>query len=108
MTNFEAEVKKQRLNHHKEVLKELCVELHNCADCYNEETRRVECDPLRELSSEVYQVTENGFLLEPYSSQTNRKMVAVADRCGYQCGLTEHGTETWLKFLRQEGEYGLI
>lgn len=100
MTNFELEVKNQRLNLHKEVLKEFCVELHNCADCYNERTRRVECDPLHELLSEVYQVTENGFYLEPYSSQTNRKLVTVAERCGYQCGLIEQGTEMWLKFWR--------
>lgn len=100
MTNFKEEVRNQRLNLHKEFLKELCVELHNCADCYNEGIRRVECDPLHELSLEVYQVTENAFYLEPRNSQTNRKMVVVADKCGYQCGLVEKGAETWLKFWR--------
>ena len=41
MTNFKEESVKHRLNLHKEVLQNLCVEIHNCADCYQEEKRRV-------------------------------------------------------------------
>lgn len=100
MTNFKEESVKHRLNLHKEVLQNLCVEIHNCADCYQEEKRRVECEPLHELLSEVFQVTENSFYLEPYGSQTNRRLVVAAAECGYQCGLVKNGAETWLKFWR--------
>lgn len=75
-----AEVRKINVN----ILQELCICINNCADCYNEETRKVECAPLASLEhhGELY-LSDSSFYLNSYDKQTNEELFEVAAKYGY-------------------------
>ena len=43
--DFKIYIEQDRRNAHKDILTEICMNINNCADCYNEETKKTECRP---------------------------------------------------------------
>ena len=98
--DFRAYTEQKRKEVHKEIIEAICIETNNCADCYNEKCRRAECNPCSRAN--LFKVTENSFYIEPYSdSKTNRKLIDIATKYGYEAGLIMEGTEVaWIKFWK--------
>lgn len=98
--DFKAYAKHKRKESHKEIIEAICIEINNCADCYNEECRMAECDPCNSVN--LFKVTKNSFYIEPYSdSKTNRKLIDIATKYGYEAGFILEGAEVaWIKFWK--------
>lgn len=68
-----------------ELLKDLCMEIHNCADCHNEETGKVECNPAARLERDIFSVDQNSFAMDFYADiKLQRKLSKVATKHGYE------------------------
>lgn len=98
--DFKAYVEQKRKESHKEIIEAICIETNNCADCYNEEGRRAECNHCNRVN--LFKVTKNSFYIEPYSdSKTNRKLIDIATKYGYEAGFIMEGAEVaWVKFCK--------
>lgn len=46
---------------HKDIIFDICMNINNCANCYNEETRQTDCYSLQCV--ETYDLSENFFVL---------------------------------------------
>lgn len=85
---------------HKDIIFDICMNINNCANCYNEETRQTDCYPLQCV--ETYDLSENSFCIEPYGEKTNKLLYNIADQYGYKFEFIMDGKEIALiKFWRQ-------
>lgn len=76
-------LKQRLLNNHKDILEDICMTVHNCADCFDETVKRVRCNPHVET---VY-LSENGFCIEIYDPKTNEDLISLAEKHGYKVTL---------------------
>lgn len=98
--DFRTYVEQKRKEVHKDIITDICMNINNCADCHNEETRKTDCDPLR--SVELHKVSANSFYMEPYGSKTNRLLLDIAERYGYKTGfIMKNGEIAWIKFWKK-------
>jgi len=93
---------------HKPVLEEMCITLHNCADCYEPSTPEPKCGsrckPCERMDN-VYDVTEHSFCIEPYSDKVNLTLIAIGHSFGYTCHMVcEDGQVTALRFFNKDEE----
>lgn len=96
--DFRAYAEQKRKEAHKEIIKDICIEINNCANCINDEARKIECYPLHCVK--LHKVTANSFYMEPYSSKTNRELIDIALQHGYKAGFIMNGNEIWIKFWK--------
>lgn len=77
-------LKIEQAEEHKNIIMDLCVLLHNCADC-------TECNVscmMRLL--ELRKVTKDSFRIpDEYSNPTNRKFLSIADKNNYTVSFIE-------------------
>ena len=52
---------------HKEIIKEICIYLNNCANCYDEELHCTKCDSLNCTKFQISKTTKDYFYMEIYS-----------------------------------------
>ena len=72
--DFRAYAEQRRKEAHKEIIFDICMEINNCANCHNDETRQIECCPLNCV--ELHKVSANSFYMIPYeNSETNRNLI---------------------------------
>lgn len=96
--NFKTAMLKKFAEIHKDIMYDLCT-LNNCADCYNDETRHTECNPVAILNP--IKLSNNGFYLEMYDcSKRNRRMIDVANNNGYKCGIIFEDGISLMKFWK--------
>lgn len=69
-------------DNHMEILKDICITLHNCADCYEDSTTQACCNP--QIEMEIFNLTESSFCIECYDPETNRKLFDIGKRHGYE------------------------
>lgn len=85
---------------HQEIIFDICMNINNCANCHNEETRQIDCYPLQCVK--MYEVSEKTFCIEPYDERTNKLLVNIADQYGYKYEFIMKGKEIALiKFWKQ-------
>lgn len=95
--DFKAYAKQKRLETHRGIILDICIEVNNCANCYNDETHRTECFPL--LCVPLHKVTVDSFYMESYdNSKINRRLLAVASQHGYKAGFIMEGGVNQIKF----------
>lgn len=98
--DFRAYAEQKRKEVHKEIIFDICMEINNCADCHNDETRQTECCPLNRV--ELHKVSANSFYMIPYdNSETNRKLIEIAKEHGYKAGFVIEDGETVMKFWKE-------
>lgn len=96
MENLEQRLKEL----HKDIILDICMNVNNCANCHNDETRQIDCYPLQCV--EMYEVSEKSFCIEPYCERTNKLLFNIADRYGYKSKFIMEGKEIALiKFWKQ-------
>ena len=79
-------MKKQLLNNHKYILKDICMNVNNCIDCLDEVTRELYCCPC--VCMKAFYLTKESFCIESYDDQElNRDLINLADSYGYNAGL---------------------
>ena len=66
---------------HEDILLDICLNLCNCADCYDEYYHTCNCHAKRKL--DISHVTETSFCIEPYEEKTNLRLKKVAAINGY-------------------------
>lgn len=91
MGNLEQELKEL----HKNIIFDICMNVNNCSNCYNDETWKIDCYPLQCVGT--YEVSEKSFCIEPYAERTNKLLVNIADQYGYKA-----------EFIMEEKEIKLI
>lgn len=90
----------QKYKSHKEIIYEICMNINNCANCYNEETRQTECTPFHCV--QLYDVSRDSFCMEPYGEKTNRLLDDIAKQYGYKVDFIMKGKIiTCIKFYKQ-------
>lgn len=87
---------------HKNILEDICLKLKNCADCYNEDTGKVECCPMCHLYAELHEVTADTLFLEPYNSKTHTEFAEIASKHGYEMTIVGEKGEELIKFHRKK------
>lgn len=98
--DFKAYAEHKRKEEHKKIIFDICMMVNDCAECHNDETRRTECCPLNHV--ELHKVTANSFYIMPYdNSKTNRELIEIAERHGYQVGLTMEDKGMIMKFWKE-------
>lgn len=96
MRNLEQELKEL----HKDIIFDICMNVNNCANCYNDETRKTDCYPLQCV--ETYEVSEKSFCIEPYGERINKLLVNIAGQYGYKAEfIMEEKEITLIKFSKQ-------
>lgn len=100
--DFKKYIQQKKRDVHKDILLDICMNVKNCADCYNEQTHQCECDCFNRIK--IFKSTEKQFYIEPYSSKTNLLLRDIAENHGYNSGIIEDSGEMWLKFWKIEGE----
>lgn len=99
--DFKIYIEQDRRNAHKDILTEICMNINNCADCYNEETKKTECRPFSCL--EVLKVTGTSFYMDAYDAKTNKKLIEIASRFGYKINFVvdnEKSVVTEIRFCK--------
>lgn len=48
-------------DNYMEILKDICMRLHNCADCYDDSTTQACCNP--QIEMEIFNLTECSFCI---------------------------------------------
>ena len=86
-------IEKQKKNLHKDILSDICLLLHNCAECR-------ECNPSEILYREVQKATQSCFYIEPYDSKTNIKLLDIAKKHNYHAGFVNWKDGMMIKFWR--------
>ena len=87
----------KRKEAHKEIIIDFCMLINNCANCHNDETEIIDCFQLHCV--DLYKVTANSFYMEPYiDSNTNRKLLDIAEQNGYRADLIKEGKEICIEF----------
>lgn len=70
-------------DNHMGILKDICMTLHNCADCYDVSTRQSYCNP--QIEMEIFNLTERSFCIECYdSADTNRRLFDIGKQHVYE------------------------
>ena len=98
--DFKAYAEHKRKEAHKEIITDICMTINNCANCFNDETRKTDCFPLHCVK--LHKVTANSFYMETYSSKTNRELLDIASQHGYEAGFIMEGEEAWIKFWKKQ------
>lgn len=91
---------------HGKIIRETCIYLNNCADCYSEDMHRTrtECNPSDRMGDRVHGITENSFRMEVYSEDTARELSAIALQYGYSAGTAMEDGEEWTIFEKRKQE----
>ena len=98
--DFKAYAEQKRKEAHKEIITEICLLINNCANCHNDETGETDCFPLHCV--DLHNITANSFYMEAFdNSPTNRKLLDIAEQCGYKAGFVKDGKDMLIKFWRQ-------
>lgn len=66
--------------HHIGLLNDICFNINNCGSCLCE-NGTVHCDP--SICVPAQDVTEAGFIMDPYSDSTNHLLAQIAAKHGY-------------------------
>ena len=83
---------------HKDLLKDLCMERHNCIDCLNETTKKIYCNPY----IETFYLSQDGFCIESYDDiGTNLRLLNLAGMRGYKSGFAFDDGICMLKFWKK-------
>lgn len=98
--DFKAYAEQKLKETHKEIILDICMTVNNCADCHNDETRQIECNPLNCV--ELHKVSKNQFYMESYDSKTNKQLIEIAEDHGYKAGFIIKDSKTVLKFWKEE------
>lgn len=96
--NFKQYIQQKKRDIHKDILLDICMNINNCADCWNEETHQCDCDCFSRVK--IFKSTEKQFYMEPYSSKTNILLREIAENHGYDFGIVEDSDGMWLKFWK--------
>lgn len=96
--DFKLYIEQKRKEAHKDIIKDICIVINNCADCYNEECKKVKCNPYNCI--ELYKVSGKSFYIEPYGSKTNRELIDIATKHGYKTEFVIDGEEIYIKFYK--------
>lgn len=79
-------IKLRLLDNHKAILEDICMSVHNCADCFDWIQKKLYCKPCIEL--ETFHVSKNTFCIEAYyDSKFNRTLIDIARKHGYEAGI---------------------
>jgi len=63
---------------------DICMCLHNCADCYDEETRKTTCNPAARIKNDIFAENEQSFCTEYYpGTGTQEQLRKAAHKNGY-------------------------
>ena len=85
--DFRAYAEQRRKEAHKEIIFDICMEINNCANCHNDETKKTECCPLNRV--ELHKVSANSFYICD-SSQVKY-----------------HHCYTWFRLFLKDGIYSI-
>jgi hypothetical protein len=98
--DFKQYAEYKRKEAHKEIIKEICMIVNNCADCHDEKTRQTECVPDQRV--DLYKVTETSFYIDAYDSKTNRKLLDMGNEYEYKTGIVIEDDDTsYIKFWKE-------
>ncbi len=61
--DFRAYAEQKRKEAHREIITDICMLINNCANCFNDETRKTDCFPLQCVR--LHKVTADSFYMEP-------------------------------------------
>lgn len=92
------DLKQHLLENHKNILKDICMNVHNCADCFDESTRKVCCNP----HVDTFHVSKNAFYIESYGdSRTNKVLLDMAEKYGYEAGVIFENGICMIKYWKR-------
>lgn len=77
-------------------LEDLCVNLNNCTDCYDDEMKQCKCCPLMTLN--LCKIDDKHIYLDPYSADINEKLKRIAISYGYCADLVRLKETEFLRF----------
>lgn len=84
-------------DNHMEILKDICMTLHNCADCYDDSTTQACCNP--QIEMEIFNLTECSFCIECYDSDTNRRLFDIGKQREYE--VERNDKESLMEYMKR-------
>lgn len=101
--NFKEYIVTNRKKKHEEILTDICVEIHNCTDCYNEDSKCCICNAVSEMT-ELLDISTKGFYMQPYDSKTNLRLCEIAGKHGYRFEIVLRHKGILLHFFKNKNE----
>lgn len=95
---FKQYIHQKKREDHKDVLLDMCMNIKNCADCYNEQTHQCDCNCFSRIK--IFKSTDKQFYMETYSNKVNTLLREIAENHGYYMGIIEDSDGMWLKFWK--------
>lgn len=83
--NFKEYVENKKRELHADIIADICININNCASCYSDIYKRVECNPINCMN--VFQITKNSFCIELYEGDVCRRLLDIAENHGYKMGI---------------------
>ena len=88
------------LEPHKHILTDICIEINNCAECFDEDTKEVDCCPICCLYKELHEISENTFYIEYQNKKMYDKFEEIANKHGYKMIITKVEKREMVKFYK--------
>lgn len=104
---FKQYAKMQRLNCHKNILSDLCIEFNDCGQCIDEDVKQPCCNPLAHMDNRIFDVNAISFKMDGFApielcaNASFQKIKTIAERNGYKCGIIMVDFEHCVKFEKE-------
>lgn len=101
--NFKEYIVTNRKKKHEEILTDICVEIHNCTDCYNEDSKCCICNAVNKMT-ELLDISTKGFYMQPYDAKTILRLCKIAGKHGYRFEIVLRHKRILLHFFKNKNE----
>lgn len=91
----------KRKKKHEKIFLDICGEINNCADCYNEEHKCCICNATKELERNVFDISAKGFFMKPHEPKVNLKLCEVAGKNEYHFEIILKRKGIFLHFFKK-------